>query len=165
LSVDRALRELVNSGKLRKLKPSLYYLPRESRWGAVPATLENLVSTFLKSTNYLMLTSADYNSLGLVLNQLWNEVRIYNNKRHKKLKLANYNCVFQRPNNGFSAKITKEFILVDLLNNINDVGEDPDVLKGRVIKNINKFDAKKLKKLSVQYGKVGTKKIIDRIVI
>lgn len=112
-----------------------------------------------------MLTSADYNSLGLVLNQLWNEVRIYNNKRHKKLKLANYNCVFQRPNNGFSAKITKEFILVDLLNNINDVGEDPDVLKGRVIKNINKFDAKKLKKLSVQYGKVGTKKIIDRIVI
>lgn len=162
-SVDRALRQLVSEGKVKKIKPSFYFLPKDSRWGSVPASLDDLVTAFLKSTDYLLITNSDYNSLGLGLTQLWNEVRVYNKKRHEKIKLENFNCSFQRPNNGYPDKITKEFLLVDLVNNANNLNEDKDQLKQKIINKLNDFDKTKLKKLSDIYGKVGTKKYFNKV--
>lgn len=162
-SADRVLRDLVEIGRLTKVEPNLYFFPRVSRWGNVPASLEDLVTAFLKTDDYLILTNADYNSLGLGLTQLWNEARVYNKKRHVKLNLGNYNCFFQRPNNGYPSKLSKEFLLIDLMNNLQEVGEDPNELKERIVVNLYKFDQKKIKHMSSKYGKVGTKYFFDKL--
>lgn len=161
-SVDRVLRTLVQDEVLVKLNPGLYYMPEKSRWGEVPASLNTLVESYLKTKDFLLVSNDAYNTLGLGLTQLWNEMRVYNKKRHLKTKLGNYNFSFQRPNNGYPKKLSKEFLLVDLLNNLSSVGEDPGLLVRRVLSNLDKFDAKSLKKLSDKYGKVSTKKFFEK---
>lgn len=161
-SVDRALRALVRGNRLVKLNSGLYYMPEQSRWGAVPASLDTLVESYLKTKDFLLISNDSYNALGLGLTQLWNEMRVYNNKRHVKKKLGNYNFSFQRPNNGYPKKLSKEFLLVDLLNNLSSIGEDPELLMRRVLENLSKFDVKSIKKLSDKYGKVSTKKFFHK---
>ena len=56
-------------------------------------------------------------------NQLYNARRVYNYKRHGDFKLGNRTFHFVRkpyvPN-----KLTEEFLLVDLINNLKRVAED-----------------------------------------
>ena len=52
-SVDRHLRELVSLGRLHKLSHGLYYVPKQSSFGPVPPTDEQVVKGFLKDKIFL----------------------------------------------------------------------------------------------------------------
>src|SRR5262249_30631185 len=71
-AVDRHLKQLQESGRLKKLAQGLYYVPRQSAFGPVPPGDGELVAAFLRDDNYLLLSPASYNTLGMGEPQLKN---------------------------------------------------------------------------------------------
>ena len=76
-SVDRHARELVDQGVLQKLQNGLYYYPKHSAFGQVPADERELVRRFLKEDDFLLTSPNAYNTLGLGTTQLYNTRVVY----------------------------------------------------------------------------------------
>lgn len=157
-AIDRTLKKLELEGTLKKVGPGLYYYPKNSQFGPLPPNEHELLSKFLKSQDLLLLSNNWYNSLELGLTQLSTKTRVYNTKRYATLSLAGRQYYFIRPNNGFPKKLSREFLLVDLMNNLDQVGEDVSQLTDKVTKKIDNFDKEQLSKLSEKYGKIKTRK-------
>ncbi len=162
-AVDRDLKTLSKSGALKKVAPGLYYYPKTSRFGELPPSDYDLVNTFLKDDPFLSFTWNDYNSLQLGLTQLYNKVMVYNRKRHEEVRLGNTLFDFRRPIKGFPSELSKEFLLVDLLNNLSELVDDPEEVKRHVKDRLSYFNMDKLKKMSKWYGKVGTRKFLEEV--
>ena len=156
-AVDRHLQQLVKDGSLEKLSGGLYYAPKQSVFGKTPADENELVKTFLKDNRFVVTSPSDYNTLGVGTTQLYNERRVYNQKRHGTYKLGNRSFHFVRKPY-VPTKLTKEFLLVDLVNNLNRLAEDQPALLSNVEKKVREMDTKKLKQLVNDFGSVGTKK-------
>lgn len=151
-AVDRHLHTLIKDGTLRKLSHGLYYKPKLSKFGEVPPEGEKVVKAFLKDDNFLLFSPNDYNGLGLGSTQLYNEYWVYNHKRNGKFKLAGQNYRFFLKSD-FPKKLSKEFLMVDVLNNLNKLAEDNSaVLKGFMNKSQN-LDLNKLQRAADRYGK------------
>ena len=133
-AVDRDLMTLVNEGSLTKVAAGIYYKPMESRYGALPPDEEELVSVFLRDDRFLLCSWNQYNTLGLGLTQLYNKTIVYNCKRHGIFTLNDKTYDFRRPSRGFPSKLTLEFLLMDLVNNISELSEDEDLLKCNIKK-------------------------------
>ena len=161
-SVDRHTRELVEEGVLKKLQNGLYFYPKESTFGKVPPTDEQLVRTFLKDNNFLLTSPNTYNALGLGTTQLYNTRVVYNHKRHGKFTLGNRTFDFQRKYN-FPKKLTQEFLLVDLMNNLNSLAEDKNEVETRAKEKALTMNSKKLLANAKKYGKVRTKKFFNSL--
>ena len=155
-AVDRQLQQLIKDGTLEKLSGGLYYAPKLSGFGNTPAEENELVSAFLKDDRFLVMSPNDYNTLGLGTTQLYNTRRVYNHKRHGNFKLGNRTFQFVRKHN-VPNKLTKEFLLVDLVNNLKYLAEDQPTLLTNVNKKAKELDQKKLKQLINDFGTVGTK--------
>lgn len=157
-SVDRHLQQLVKEGALEKLSGGLYYVPKQSLFGKLPADEKTLVSTFLKTDRFLVTSPSDYNTLGVGTTQLYNERRVYNQKRHGTYKLGNRQFRFVRrpfvPN-----ELTKEFLLVDMVNNLRKLEEDQPALLENVKRKVKEMNLNTLVQLVQDFGTVGTKKI------
>lgn len=159
-SIDRHLHQLTNEGTLEKLSGGLYYVPRQSVYGKVPADEKELVSSFLKDDRYLLMSPNDYNILGVGTTQLYNTKKVYNHKRHGTFKLGNRTFEFvQKPY--FPSKVTKEFLLVDLANNLKTLAEDQDEVLKKLKERAKEMDKKKLKRLASDFGTVGTKRLFQ----
>ncbi|WP_276347914.1 DUF6088 family protein [Daejeonella sp. JGW-45] len=161
-SVDRHLEALVEDGTLEKLSQGLYHYPKLSAFGQTPPEDDVLIRSFLKDSRFLLTSLSNYNSLGVGTTQLYNERIVYNHKRHGDFKLGNRMYSFRiKPH--FPGKITIEFLLVDLVNNLELLAEDPtEVLKNVALK-LNTMDTKKLKRLVSRYGNAKTKRVFDPI--
>jgi hypothetical protein len=162
-ALDRDLNTLVEKGELRKLAGGLYYKPAVSRLGVLPPKDDNLVSCFLRHNQFLMYSMNQYNSLGVGLTQLYNRVVVLNRKRHGVIKLGNKEFDFRLSSKGFPSKVTAEFLLVDLLNNLDDLAEDTSSVKKNVRNKLVHYDKKKLLRLANAYGKISTKKFFEEI--
>ena len=128
-AVDRHLKQLVEDGTLQKLSQGLYYYPEQASFGPVPPEDEKLVRAFLKSNDFLLTSPNLYNSLGVGTTQLYNKRVVYNHKRHGLFDLGGKEFDF-RLKHKFPKEFSEEFLLVDLLNNLNELAEDrEDVLK------------------------------------
>jgi hypothetical protein len=157
-SVDRHLDELVQDGTLQKLSQGLYYYPKESAFGKTPPDENMLVESFLKDHRFLLTTPNVYNSLGVGTTQLYNERTVYNHKRHGEFKLGNKTFQFKiKPH--FPKKITPEFLLVDLVNNLESLAEDSSEVLKKVADKVEVMDKKKLKQSVVEYGSVKARKL------
>jgi hypothetical protein len=161
-SVDRHARTLVDKGVLTKLQNGLYYYPKESVFGDVPPKDEQLVRAFLKDGNFLLTSPNTYNALGLGTTQLYNTMTVYNQKRHGQFTLGNKTYDFQRKYN-FPKKLSSEFLLVDLMNNLKALAEDHEQVKARVKSRALNMDRKKLLSDTEKYGKVSTKKFFSSL--
>lgn len=159
-SPGRDVKRLVNDGLLNKVGPGLYLVPKTGRFGAVPASAQQVVSGFLKTDEFLLFSPNLYNGLNLGLTQLKKQTFVYNKKRHGDLKLGNRSYEFKLKINGFPKSLTKEFLLVDLVNNLEEVGEEPTMVLDRVAKKVraSQFKNNQLFSLAKQYGHVYTKK-------
>lgn len=157
-AVDRELKMLESKGALEKVGHGLYYYPKKSQFGLLPPEEQELLSKFLKTKELLLVSPNWYNTLGLGLTQLSTTTKVYNTKRYETLTLAGQQYYFIRPNNGFPKKLSREFLLVDLMNNLNTVGEDKNKLRNLVAKKLDNFDKKLLFKLAEKHGKVSTRK-------
>jgi hypothetical protein len=159
-AVDRHLKQLLEAGDLEKLAQGLYYAPKSSAFGRVPPKDEDLVEAFLKDENFLLLSPNSYNSMGLGTTQLYNKTVVYNHKRHGLFKLGNRNFEF-RMKPRFPKKVNKEFLLVDLLNNLDSLAEDKDAILVNTEQQLDKFEVSKLLKTVSAYGAARTKKRIS----
>jgi hypothetical protein len=149
-AVDRHLKQLVDAGDLEKL----------AQFGRVPPKDNELVEAFLKDENFLLLSPNSYNSLGLGTTQLYNKTVVYNHKRHGVFKLGNRSFEF-RVKPRFPKKLDKEFLLVDLLNNLDSLAENKDDVLAKAEKQLNKFETAKLQKTVSAYGAGRTKKRVS----
>jgi hypothetical protein len=159
-AVDRHLKQLVNAGDLEKLAQGLYYVPKSSAFGRVPPKDDELVEAFLKDENFLLLSPNSYNSLGLGTTQLYNRTVVYNHKRHGVFKFGNRSFEF-RVKPCFPKKVDKEFLLVDLLNNLDSLAENRDDVLAMAEKQLIKFETYKLQKTVSAYGAGRTKKQVS----
>ena len=158
-AVDRHLKQLVDAGDLEKLSQGLYYAPKSSTFGRLPPKEEELVRAFLKEDDFLIFSLNSYNSLGLGTTQLQNKTWVYNHKRHGVFQLGNRNFDFKmKPR--FPKKLDKEFLLIDLLNNLDSLPENKDDVLVNVEKMLSSFDSKKLDKYAPLYGLGKTKKML-----
>lgn len=158
-SVDRLLAVLVKEGTLQKLSTGLYHYPKESVFGKTPAEEQELVRTFLKDSRFLLTTPNSYNSLGVGTSQLYNKKTVYNHKRHGEFKLGNKKFDFQMRHH-FPAKLTTEFLVVDLVNNLDKLAEDTTEVLQKLEKKVQDMDQRKLKTSLENYGNTKTKRLL-----
>src|SRR3990167_9398009 len=122
-AVDRDLDVLIKKRVLKKLFNGIYYKPAVSAFGTLPPDDKELVRCFLRDDQFVLYSWNQYNSLGLGLTQAYNRVVVLNNKRHGVFKLGNKEFEFRRSHRGFPKKLTLEFLLVDLLKDMNNLAE------------------------------------------
>lgn len=91
-----------------------------------------MVESFLKDYRFLLITPNSYNSLGVGTTQLYNKKVVYNHKRHGTFKLGNREYEFQLKHH-FPTKLSEEFILVDLANNLDSLAEDYDLVLNKLL--------------------------------
>jgi hypothetical protein len=162
-SVDRHLEALLDEGMLQKLSQGLYYFPEETAFGTTPPEEEVLIREFLKDDRFLLTSLNAYNGLGVGTTQLYNQRTVYNHKRHGEFKLGNQKFSFRiKPH--FPKKVTPEFLLVDLVNNLEMLAEDHKEVLKKVSLKAGTMDAKKLERSVMEYGSARAKKILGPLV-
>lgn len=162
-SIDRDLAFLVRQNLVEKVAAGIYYKPEYSRFGALPSKEKELVKTFLRDDPFLLYSWNDYNGLGLGLTQLYNRMIVYNRKRHGLFELDGKQYDFRRPSRGFPEKMSKTFLLVDLVNNMSELDEDAILIKKNIKKILANFNLGQVNKFVKLYGKIATKKFFKEI--
>jgi hypothetical protein len=162
-AIDRHLEKLVEESVLEKLAQGLYYVPKISAFGKVPPDEDVLVRGFLKDDRFLLVSPNSYNSLGVGTTQLYNKKVVYNHKRHGIFKLGNREFDFQRKYD-FPTKITQEFLLVDLVNNLDELAEDRAIVLNKVLSKAKQLPTQKLKLAITKYGSVKAKKLFKEVI-
>lgn len=156
-AVDRHLKQLVSDGTLTKLAGGLYLYPKATVFGKAPPKDDKLVGTFLKDYRFLLASPNAYNSLGVGTTQLYNKTVVYNHKRHGEFTLGGRKFDF-RVKPSFPRTLSKEFLLVDLVNNLDQLAESKQEVLARVKERATSYDASRLQRAARNYGKVGTQK-------
>jgi hypothetical protein len=156
-SVDRHLSQLVSTGTLKKLAQGLYYAPKQSSFGPLPPTDEQVVKGFLRDNEFLVFSPSSYNMVGLGTTQLYNNTLVYNHKRHGVFKLGNRQFHF-RVKPRFPKKLTPEFLYVDLMNNLDELAEDRDAVLSQARTKYLSFNQSLLQKALNSYGNMATRK-------
>ena len=162
-AIDRQLAQLIKGGQLVKLNQGLYYAPMQSKFGVVPPDDHLLVERFLKDEDFLLISPNAFNTLGLGLTQLYNTMWVYNHKRKGEFILNGKSFDFKLKNS-FPQKITREYLLVDLLNNFESLAEDKKSIVDSLTRNVLSFNMDALMKATQQYGNGTAKRIIKLIV-
>jgi hypothetical protein len=161
-AIDRHLAQLTKDGTLMKLNQGLYYAPMQSKFGTVPPDDHIIVERFLKDDNFLIISPNMFNALGLGLTQLYNSSWVYNHKRKGEVEFNNRKFEF-RLKASFPKNITKEYLLVELLNNLDRLAEDNTQLLDKLKKNILNYNSDLLIKATQQYGIGETKQTLKKL--
>ena len=159
-AVDRHLKQLVSEGTLTKLAGGLYLYPKATVFGQAPAEDDKLVETFLKDRRFLLASPNAYNSLGVGTTQLYDKTVVYNHKRHGDFVLGGQKLAF-RMKPSFPKTLSREFLLVDLVNNLDQLAESKTEVLARVRERVAAYDASRrprLERAARAYGNVRTKK-------
>ena len=159
-AVDRHIKQLLQDGTLRKLAGGLYLRPKETVFGKAPAEDEKLVAGFLRDSRFLLASPNAYNTLGVGTTQLYDKTVVYNHKRHGQFYLGGRTFDF-RVKPVFPRKLIKEFLLVDLINNLDRLAESRDEVLARVKERAASLDMPRLQRAAREYGNVRTKRFFS----
>jgi hypothetical protein len=161
-AIDRHLRQLQKEKSLFKLSGGMYYCPKKSPFGPVPPSDHELVKAFLKDDRFLLMTPNAYNSLGVGTTQLYNEMVVYNHKRHGIFKLGGRSFRFVLKHH-FPSDLYDEFLLVDLVDHINQLAENRERILNFVKTKAQSMNQKHLRNAILNYGGVRAKKMFKSI--
>lgn len=165
-SVDRELGRALKAGLVRRVAQGLYYVPRHTPFGEAPPGEEELVRKFLDDDHFLLFNPSVYNSLGLGITQLYSSNVVYNHKRHGLFKLAGFEFDFRdKPRFPARGQVTREYLLVDMLNNLDQLAEDSDTLLATVRRKLDTFDAAQLEQALRDYGSARTRRLFRQWMI
>lgn len=161
-SVDRHLRQLLEDGTLTKLAGGLYAYPKETAFGKAPAEDAKLVETYLKDHRFLLASPNAYNSLGVGTTQLYNKTVVYNHKRHGQRALGGRTFDFRvKPH--FPRTLTPEFLLVDLVNNVDRLAESKEEILVRVKERALSYHLPRLRQAARDYGNARARKFFAEV--
>jgi len=161
-SVDRHLKDLTNDGTLRKLRNGLYHRPERFEFGEAPPDEHELVKAFLRTDHFVVTSPNVYNQLGLGTTQLYNKRVVYNQRRHGTFPLGGRMVTFERRLN-VPKKLSPEFLLVNLVNELDQLAEDHEAVLSRVRERVKEMDSKKLSRAVSLYGKYSTQKKLQEM--
>jgi len=156
-AIDRHLKALLADGTLVKLSQGLYYYPKKTAFGDAPPDEKALIRVFLNDDRFLITSPNVYNELGIGATQLYNQTVVYNHKRHGQLKLGKRTFDF-RKKAFFPLELSREFLLVDLVNNLEQLAEDRSALLDEVAQKVTSFDRTALVGAVRTFGGVAAKK-------
>jgi hypothetical protein len=156
-AVDRHLKQLVSDGTLTKLAGGLYAVPKRTAFGNAPAEDDKLVESFLKDGRFLLTSPNAYNSLGVGTTQLYDKTVVYNHKRHGCFALGGRTFDF-RVKPSFPKKLSPEFLLVDLVNNVDQLAESKGNVLTRVKEQAATYEPRRLDRAVRDYGNARTKR-------
>lgn len=156
-AVDRHVHQLLDEGQLTKLAGGLYYAPKQTAFGEAPADAAALVQAFLKDHRFLLTSPNVYNSLGVGTTQLYNETVVYNHKRHGRFRLGGRVFDF-RMKPYFPLEASREFLMVDLVNNLTRLAEDTEKVLSHVKEQALQMDRLALRHAVDNYGGARAKK-------
>ena len=106
---------------------------------------------------FLLASPNAYNSLGVGTTQLYDKTVVYNHKRHGDFQLGSRKFAF-RVKPAFPKSLTKEFLLVDLVNNVDQLAESKQEVLALVAEKAASCDFRRLERATRNYGNVQTKK-------
>lgn len=147
----RCLFDLVSEGILQRISRGLYYCPQHTDFGIAPPEDRELIRAFLRDDPFLLISFNDYNALGIRTTQLYNEQRVYNLKRRGEIKIGKGRFHFIKKRS-FPKEISPEFLIVDLINNIDKLAEDRVKVLNNVKRKALSMDQKKLRRAVSNYG-------------
>jgi hypothetical protein len=156
-AIDRHLKALLADGVLIKLSQGLYYCPKQTAFGDAPPEEKTLIKAFLNDDRFLITSPNVYNGLGIGATQLYNQTVVYNHKRHGELMLGKRTFAF-RKKAFFPLELSREFLLVDLVNNLDQLAEDRIALLEEVAKKATTFERTALADAVRAFGGVAAKK-------
>jgi len=162
-AVDRHLKQLVSDGTLTKLAGGLYLYPKETVFGKAPPEDDKLVGSFLKDDRFLLASPNAYNSLGVGTTQLYDKTVVYNHKRHGNFLLGGRKFDF-RVKPTFPKTLNREFLLVDLVNNLDRLAESKKEVLARIKEQVASYDVPRLKRAAHDYGNVRTRKFFRQAI-
>ena len=158
-SVDRHIAELLKDGTLEKVGPSLYYYPKRNIFGKEPADTKMLVKKYLKDNRFLITSFNQYNGLGVGTTQLYNHIIVYNHNKSGDVKLGNKVIMFKKRST-FPTETSKEFLMVDLVNNLPELAEDQSEILNHVYQTLPKMNNSSMNSALKKYGTAKTRKIL-----
>jgi hypothetical protein len=159
-AVDRHLKQLVGDGTLTKLAGGLYLRPKDTVFGKAPPDDDKLVESFLKDNRFLLASPKTYNQLGVGTTQLYDETVVYNHKRHGRFSLGGRVFDF-RVKPSFPKSLSKEFLLVDLVNNVDQLAENREQVLKHVKQQVLSTNRARLERYARAYGNVRARKFFQ----
>jgi hypothetical protein len=159
-AVDRHLKQLVGDGTLTKLAGGLYLRPKDTVFGKAPPDDDKLVESFLKDNRFLLASPNTYNQLGVGTTQLYDETVVYNHKRHGRFSLGGRVFDF-RVKPSFPKSLSKEFLLVDLVNNVDQLAENREQVLKHVKQQVLSTNRARLERYARAYGNVRARKFFQ----
>ena len=110
-----------------------------------------------------MVSPNAFNALGVGVTQLYNETVVYNAKRHGRFELGGRSFDFRvKPH--FPAGMSEEYLLVDLVDNLDRLAEDHDAVLQHVMKRAGRMDKKALEKAVRAFGGRRAKRVFEPLV-
>ena len=161
-SLDRHLKALTSNRSLQKIRTGLYYCPRKFEFGEAPPDEHEIIKAFLRTDRFVITSPNAYNKLGLGMTQLYNKRVVYNQKRHGVYRFGNQMLTFERRHN-VPKRLSPEFLLVDLVNELDRLAEDRDAVLSRVSHKAQEMDRRNLSRAVSLYGKHSTQKKFKEI--
>ena len=97
----------------------------------------------MKDDRFLLASPNAYNGLGVGTTQLYDKTVVYNHKRHGSFSLGGRTFEF-RVKPSFPKELSKEFLLVDLVNNLDRLAETKEEVLARVTAQAFSYDGPNL---------------------
>lgn len=163
-NVDRNLYSLVKEGHLKKLSNGLYLAPKKTAFGDALPDENSLLETFLNDDHFVVYSPSQFNSLGLGSTQLYNSRIVFNRKRTGELTVGGRTYSFKIWREAPKA-LSEEFLVVELLNRINELAEDRETLLERLRKKLLTFNRKKLKNAASRFGTLSAQKKLKTLLL
>lgn len=154
-AVDRDLKTLVTAGQVQKLAGGLYYRPRTNPFGVTPPEDREIARAFLKTDDFLLTSYNYFNQLGLGLTQVYNDYVVYNHKRSGCFLLGGKRFTF-RLVPAYPRHLSKEFLLVDLLNNLKYLPDNTDLVLRNLKSGLGDFNPQAVREQLARYGRAAT---------
>ena len=154
-NVDRHLSSLVKDGSLKKLQQGLYLCPETTVFGEALPNEDSLLRSFLKDDHFVVFSFNSFNSLNLGTTQLYNRRVVFNRKRLGQFNLGGRSYLFYRWREA-PKTLTQEFMVVALLNHLDELAEDKEQVLHRLQQRLPEFNKRILKHAMNHYGTYST---------
>ncbi len=161
-NVDRHLATMVAAGVLKKLAHGLYAAPKSTSFGEAPPDERSLIQSFLKDDHFVVYSFNNFNALSLGTTQLYNQTFVFNRKRVGTFKLGWRTYTFHRWREA-PKKLTVEFLVVELMNRLNQLAENRDEVVWQLKRKLREFNLKRLKYNLDHYGTVFSQKLFSEL--
>ncbi len=145
-----------------KLAGGLYCRPRKNAFGVAPPDDRHLVRTFLKSDDFLLTSYNHFNELGLGLTQIYATHRVYNHRRAGDFTLGGKRFHFRRVP-AFPRKLSKAYLLVDLLNNLKHLPDDTMRVLENLRSRLREFDAEEVRRCAERFGSPRARNVLKAL--